>query len=121
MTRPIAQNADPAFTAGAKGTFRLLDGEWRVWGAGIGPEFVNAPMTEAESEAIHLSIRRDCRCGTESGIRSTAAQMRLQPSLSLQRWVEAPDFPSESAGTGLTSLKRKRNVSCHLRRRPRGP
>ena len=50
-------------------------------GAGIGPEFVNAPMTEAESEAIHLSIRRDCRCGTESGIRSTAAQMRLQPSL----------------------------------------
>gem|GEM_PF-3210022 len=40
MTRPIAQNADPTFTAGGKGggkgTFRLLDGEWRVWGAGIG-------------------------------------------------------------------------------------
>jgi hypothetical protein len=29
-------------------------------------------------------------------------------SLLLQRWIGAPDFPSESAGTGLTSLKRKR-------------
>jgi len=34
MTRPIAQNADPAFTAGGKGTFRLLDGKWRVWSSG---------------------------------------------------------------------------------------
>src|SRR5271165_4807279 len=28
--------------------------------------------------------------------------------LILQRWIGAPDFPSERAGTGLTSLKRKR-------------
>jgi hypothetical protein len=28
--------------------------------------------------------------------------------LILQRWIGAPDFPSESAGTGLTSLKRQR-------------
>jgi hypothetical protein len=27
-----------------------------------------------------------------------------------QRWIGAPDFPSESTGTGLTSLKRKRRV-----------
>ena len=30
--------------------------------------------------------------------------------LILQRWIGAPDFPSESARTRLTSLKRKRNV-----------
>jgi hypothetical protein len=29
--------------------------------------------------------------------------------LILQRWIGAPDFPSERAGTGLTSLKRKRS------------
>lgn len=45
MTRPIAQNADPAFIAGGKGTFRLLDGEWRVWGAGIGDSSLNSTMT----------------------------------------------------------------------------
>jgi len=28
--------------------------------------------------------------------------------LVLQRWIGAPDFPSERAGIGLTSLKRKR-------------
>src|SRR5208283_1023049 len=28
--------------------------------------------------------------------------------LVLQRWIGAPDFPSERAETGLTSLKRKR-------------
>ena len=30
--------------------------------------------------------------------------------LILQRWIGAPDFPSEAAGTGLTSLKRKRRA-----------
>ncbi len=30
--------------------------------------------------------------------------------LILQRWIGAPDFPSEWAGTGLTSLKRKRRA-----------
>ncbi len=30
--------------------------------------------------------------------------------LVLQRWIDAPDFPSELAGTGLTSLKRKRRA-----------
>jgi|BogFormECP12_OM1_1039635.scaffolds.fasta_scaffold04635_2 hypothetical protein len=29
--------------------------------------------------------------------------------LVLQRWIGAPDFPSERAGIGLTSLKRKRS------------
>ena len=28
----------------------------------------------------------------------------------LQRWIGVPDFPSESAGTGLTSLKRQRRA-----------
>src|SRR5271157_2885356 len=45
MTRPIAQNADPAFTAGGKGggkgTFRLLNGEWRVWGNETGTQLVS--------------------------------------------------------------------------------
>jgi putative transposase len=45
------------------------------------PEFVNAPMTEAESEAIRLSLRRDGPYGTESWARSTAAQLGLQSSL----------------------------------------
>jgi hypothetical protein len=31
-----------------------------------------------------------------------------QGDLLLQRWIGAPDFPSEWAGTGLTSLKRER-------------
>ncbi len=31
-------------------------------------------------------------------------------ALILQRWIGAPDFPPESAGTGLTSLKRKRRT-----------
>jgi hypothetical protein len=39
-------------------------------------------------------------------------------SLVLQRWIGAPDFPSESAKTGLTSLKRKRraleNAYCSM-------
>ena len=29
--------------------------------------------------------------------------------LVLRRWIGAPDFPSERAGIGLTSLKRKRS------------
>jgi len=45
------------------------------------PDFVNAPMTEAESEAIRLSIRRDRPYGTESWTRSTAALLGLQSSL----------------------------------------
>ena len=32
------------------------------------------------------------------------------PVLVLQRWIGVPDFPSESAGTGLTSLKRQRRA-----------
>ena len=44
-------------------------------------------------------------------------QMRIV-GLVLQRWIGAPDFPSESAGTGLTSLKRKRwafeNAYCSM-------
>ncbi len=44
-------------------------------------EFVNAPMTEAESEIIRLSIRRDRPFGTEIWTRSTAAKLGLQSSL----------------------------------------
>jgi putative transposase len=44
-------------------------------------EFVNAPITEAEAESIRLSIRRDRPYGTESWIRSTAAQLGLESSL----------------------------------------
>jgi putative transposase len=51
----------------------LRRGDW--------PEFVNAPMTEAESEAIRLSIRRGRPYGTESWTRSTAAKLGLQSSL----------------------------------------
>jgi hypothetical protein len=36
--------------------------------------------------------------------------MKSMPRI-LQRWIGAPDFPSEwAAGTGLTSLKRKRRA-----------
>jgi REP element-mobilizing transposase RayT len=42
---------------------------------------VNAPMTEAECEAIRLSIRRNRPYGTESWTRSTAARLGLLCSL----------------------------------------
>jgi len=50
-------------------------------GRGVWPEFVNAPMTEAESEATRLPIRRNRPYGTESWTRSTIAQLDLQSSL----------------------------------------
>jgi len=49
-------------------------------GRGNWPEFVNASMHEAESEAIRLSMPRDRPYGTESWTRSTAAQLGLQSS-----------------------------------------
>ena len=48
------------------------------------PEFVNAPMTAAECEAIRLSIRRDRPYGTESWTRSTAKKLGLESSLRLR-------------------------------------
>ena len=45
------------------------------------PEFVNAPMTEAECEAIRHSIRRNRPYGTESWTRSTAKKLGLESSL----------------------------------------
>ena len=45
------------------------------------PDFVNAPMTEAECEAIRLSIRRDRPYGTESWTRLTAKKLGLESSL----------------------------------------
>src|SRR5271157_5923342 len=38
------------------------------------------------------------------------SKSKAADQLVLQRWIGAPDFPSESAGTGLTSLKRKRRA-----------
>jgi len=49
-------------------------------GARDWPEFANAPLTEAESDAIRVSIRRDRPYGTESWTRSTAARLGLQPA-----------------------------------------
>ena len=45
------------------------------------PEFVNAPMTEADAEAIRLSIRRDRPYGSENWTRTTAARLGLESSL----------------------------------------
>ena len=51
----------------------LRRGDW--------PEFVNAPMTEAEADAIRLSIRRDRPYGSENWTRATAADLGLESSL----------------------------------------
>ena len=44
-------------------------------------ETVNAPMTEAEGEAIRTSIRRNRPLGTEPWVRTTAEKLGLQSSL----------------------------------------
>ena len=44
-------------------------------------ECVNTPMTEAECDAIHLSIGRDRPYGTEAWTRSTASRLCLQSRL----------------------------------------
>jgi putative transposase len=43
--------------------------------------FVNAPMTEAEAEAIRLSIRRDRSYGSEVWTRATATRLGLMSSI----------------------------------------
>src|SRR5271157_3829484 len=43
-------------------------------------------------------------------VRRAASIADPDNSLTPQRWIGAPDFPSEWAGTGLTSLKRKRRA-----------
>ena len=45
------------------------------------PEFVNAPMTEAEAEAIRTSIRRDRPYGSEAWTHATATRLGLESSL----------------------------------------
>jgi putative transposase len=44
-------------------------------------EFVNAPMTEAEAEAIRLCIRRDRPFGSDAWTRATAERLGLQSSI----------------------------------------
>ena len=44
-------------------------------------EAVNAPMTEAECEAIRTSIRRNRPLGTEQWVRRTAEKLGLESSL----------------------------------------
>jgi putative transposase len=44
-------------------------------------DFVNAPTTDAEAEAIRLSIRRDRPYGSETWTRVTAARLGLESSL----------------------------------------
>ena len=44
-------------------------------------EFVNAPMTEAEADAIRLSIRRNRPFGKENWTRATVASLGLESSI----------------------------------------
>ena len=61
----------------------LRRGDW--------PEFVNAPMTESEAEAIRLSIRRDRPFGTEVWTRTAAIQPGLESSLRSRGGQKRPD------------------------------
>jgi putative transposase len=56
-------------------------------------ETVNAPMTEAEAEAIRTSIRRNRPLGTEPWVRTTAEKLGLQSSL------RAPGRPQATTDT----------------------
>jgi putative transposase len=44
-------------------------------------EFVNAPMTEAEAEAIGVCVRRDRPYGSDAWTRNTAARLGLESSI----------------------------------------
>jgi hypothetical protein len=46
----------------------------------------------------------------EEAVMSERPARRILVLLVLQRWIGAPDLPSEWAGSGLTSLKRKRRA-----------
>ncbi len=52
---------------------RLRRGDWC--------EFVNRPMTQSETDAIELSIRRDRPFGSDNWTRNTADRLGLQSSL----------------------------------------
>jgi putative transposase len=65
--------------AGIDSTPRITEEE--ILRRGDWPEFVNAPMTEAECEAIRLSIRRNRPYGSESWTRFTAARLGLLSSV----------------------------------------
>ena len=68
-------DAEPASAGwgGIDGPPRILDEGIRR--RGDRAEFVNAPMTEAECEAMRLLIRRNRAYGSESWARSTAARL----------------------------------------------
>ena len=53
-------------------------------------EFVNHPMTDAEVDAIRVSVRRDRPFGTDRWTRDTAAQLGLESSLR-SRGAQRPD------------------------------
>jgi putative transposase len=78
---PWSSLASPEAQAGARieSGPRITDEE--ILHSGNWPEFVNAPMTEAECEAIRQSIRRDRPYGSEFWTRSTAARLGLLSSL----------------------------------------
>jgi len=56
------------------------------------------------------AVARRRRGGSLTAARVRSILTRFGSHLVLQRWIGAADFPSESAGTGLTSLKRKRRA-----------
>ncbi len=47
---------------------------------------------------------------SRAAARAERSGLSADRKLMLQRWIGAPDFPSEWAGTGLTSLKRKQRA-----------
>ena len=65
-------------------------------------EAVNAVMTEAESEAIRTSIRRNRPFGTDPWVRGTAEKLGLQSSL------RAPGRPAGTTETKRTQPKAPR-------------
>ena len=54
-------------------------------------EFVNAPITEAETAAIEQSIHRSCPFGADNWTRTTAARLGLESSLRSPRGTTSPE------------------------------
>ena len=81
--------------AGIDSPPRISDEE--ILRLGDWPDFVDAPITEAECEAIRLSIRSNRPYGSESQTRSTAARLGLLSSLRSrgdQRAVDPESAPT---------------------------
>src|SRR5271165_723203 len=67
--------------------------------------FQDRPYPRSTHDKCHRSTVRDPECGAVS----FRFELIFRLSIVLQRWIGAPDFPSEWAGTRLTSASEGRS------------